>query len=80
MSGRALGNRFGWLSEEEDQRAEEARQKEPPAPLSGSPAPEPIDLRSGPPHGLPGVGGPRAHDGRGPHQEGRPQTRGPGAG
>ena len=59
MSGRASGNRFGWLSEEEDQRAEEARQEEPPAPLPRSPAPEPTDLRSGLPHGLPGVGGRR---------------------
>jgi hypothetical protein len=59
VSGRASGNRFGWLSEEEDQRAEEARQEEPPAPLPRSPAPEPTDLRSGLPHGLPGVGGRR---------------------
>ena len=59
MSGRASGNRFGWLSEEEDSRAEEVRQERAPAPLTRSPAPEPTDPRGGLPPGLPGVGGRR---------------------
>ncbi len=59
MSGRASGNRFGWLSEEEDPKAEEVRQEHTPAPLTRSPALEPTDPRGGLPHGLPGVGGRR---------------------
>jgi len=59
VSGRASGNRFGWLSEEEDTRIEEVRQERAPAPLTGSPAPEPTDPRGGLPRGLPGVGGRR---------------------
>ena len=35
MSGKASGNRFGWLSEEEELGFEEARPEEAPAPLPG---------------------------------------------
>ncbi len=59
MSGRASGNRFGWLSEEEDSQVEEVRQERAPAPLTRSSAPETTDPRGGLPHGLPGVGGRR---------------------
>ncbi len=59
MSGRASGNRFGWLSEDEDPRVEEVRQGQAPAPLPGSPAPETDDPPSGQPHGLSGLVGRR---------------------
>ncbi|MDP9439483.1 MAG: hypothetical protein M3P49_12195 [Actinomycetota bacterium] len=58
MSGRATGNRFGWLSEEEEAQIEEVRREG--TPLTKSPAEEPTDLRGGLAHGLPApVGGGR---------------------
>ena len=59
MSGRASGNRFGWLSEEEDSQVEEVRQERAPAPLTRGSAPETTDPGAGLPRGLPGVGGRR---------------------
>ena len=59
MSGSASGNRFGWLSEEEDSQIEEIRQERATAPLPGSSAPEPADPRGGQPHGLPRLAGRR---------------------
>lgn len=53
VSGKASGNRFGWLSEEdEDPRVEEVRpQKERSAPTSAEQVADPL----GPPVGVPGV-------------------------
>lgn len=41
VSGKAPGNRFGWLSEEEDPAVEEVRREEAPAPPPGGPVAEP---------------------------------------
>ena len=51
MTGKASGNRFGWLSEEEDLRVEEARREEAPAPPPRDLVAEPPDL----PGRVPGV-------------------------
>lgn len=51
VTGKAPGNRFGWLSEEEDLAVEEVRREEMPEPSNGSSAPGPPD----PPSRVPGV-------------------------
>ena len=51
MTGKAPGNRFGWLSEEEDLRVEETHREEAPAPPPGGISAGATDL----PGKVPGV-------------------------
>ncbi len=43
VSSKASGNRFGWLSDEEDPRVEKVLQEDTPVPLSAMPIAEGID-------------------------------------
>ena len=54
MSAKKSGNRFGWLSDEEDPRVEEVLREDTPAPSPASPLAETL----GSADGVPGVRGP----------------------